>query len=476
MKKQMILLLCAALLAGMLTGCGGEYGQTGLSEGVSGSAVSGGAVSGQAVSDGAVDDEHGIQTKKGKKYQNCNDTNLYYVKVTGDENKETLVERKLTDGTEREFPIEDGYGGILYVDNDWIYYCKEVEKKGEGEEDEYQDSFWRAPMEKSGDGCHVNMDKEELVISAAGETDTFVFCNGRWIVYAPLNERGFCQYDIENRKFISQNKQKMKEYATLPVVSAKGAVVSFPDDDYWLDGSSGKLIPIPEFTGMSLNVVDSGILFIDSIVYNDEDEVKIINVDVKLWHFPDDSYPEGRLESIISDEEVRRLLKKEVDVRGDVRYETVSAFIRDNTLYQQISIHQTEKNVTTCDIVILSRELGGQGELRVEEKLTGLLRNPKEKQKVFKKIWGRAGAPSDARFLSRGVCVDMTEEYCFFVLSEPGEDWRVACYEFEGDTLKILDENDDEWYLLFMDSNTHPGEVLGGFSDYMPDNNGEEVE
>lgn len=199
-------------------------------------------------------------------------------------------------------------------------------------------------------------------------------------------------------------------------------------------------------------------------------------MDLCLWHFPDSAHPEGRVEKIVEGEKIQSLLRGRDDIGERALFETVSIFVREDTVYQQISAEWEKEDVTYRNMIILSYDLSRDGErlvsgktLKVEKELSRILENPKENQKKFFKVWQRAGVGSNAFFYSRGLCVEMTEQYAFFVVSEK-EKWRTALYSFESGKLKFINEKDPEWGILHRDS-----PLFEADANFMPDNEGEDV-
>ncbi len=473
MKKRVWLQNIAgfSLVVCLLAGCGGEYAGMSENKTVSGSAVSGSVVSGSAVTDKAAE----------KKDQWCNDRNLYYYEYGGKYEEDfIIVERDKEKGSERKFKVKNG-NGILYVDNDWIYYIRSI-----WDEEEAFDQFWRAPVEADGISCHVNWKKEELIleedegIDGVSKQNLWIFCNARWIAYV-TSDGEYRQYDMEKKKFISQNIQKSGELACMPQGNAKGAIVDFSERSFWLDGSTGKLVRFENCRKSecvsSRFSLEEGI-FMTDFYREDDDSREVVGTGVDLYHYPDDSHPQGWTESLISNEEERELLTKEGffdHAKGeegiDYWLNTVRIFVREQTLYQQIEFHMEEDGVIYQNVVMLSCRLGEKESLQVDRTLSKMMENPKENQKVFRKYWGQAGGSDKTLFLSRGLCVDMTEKYAFFMLSdEKTKECQLVSYEFDSGKSRVLDEEDEEWYLLYRDRSSHPAENVQAWINYMPDN------
>lgn len=474
MKNKICVSFFAMLSIGIFCGCGGEYAGRSENAGVSGGAVSASAVSEQAVSDQVASPQAVSGMEKKEKHLYSNDTNVYYVDWEGKADGTTLVERNLSTGAEKKMELKD-LGELLFVDNDWIYYYI-------GEDT--ADIFYRAPMEKKGDSLHVNLEKEEALFSeedgvyGINKADHGPFCNGKWIAYVTAGGK-LCRYDISRRESLSP-------IGDVDIMgdqdSIEGVIVDqYYGEDYecdWLDGDSGKLVRIPmseeeTYYGAKRSVDGVGVFFADSYTYDEEDNV-VEKMDLCLWHTPDASHPEGWMEVITEDEEIRSLLKGREDIDEKALLETVSIYVRNDTVYQQISAEWEKGDVTYRNMIIISRDLNSDGErpvpkktLKVEKELSGILENPKENQKEFLKVWERARPASKAFFFSRGLCHEIAEKYALFILSEK-EEWRKALYEFESGKLRFVDKKDPEWGLFYQDiSWFEPG------LNFMPDNGGD---
>ena len=479
MRNKIFVFFFVLLSAGMFSGCGGEY--AGLSEnaGVSGGAVSASAVSGQAVSGQPVSAQ-AVSGQEEKKHLYSNDTNVYYLEYDGDDDEiTTLVERNLDTGKEKRMRIgnkDDIIAELLFVDNEWIYYYVLEE----------EDVFYRSPVKKSGDSLHVDLEEEERLfaethgVDGMSKSDHGPFCNGKWIAYATA-EGKFCRYDINKRTALSP----VGEFAAMENQEGLDGVLvglSYEEDDYhveWMDGDSGKLVrmPLDEETnyGQMTQVDGIGVFLADSYMYDEKDD-PVEKMDLCLWHFLDSAHPEGRVEKIVEGEKIQSLLRGRDDIGERALFETVSIFVREDTVYQQISAEWEKEDVTYRNMIILSYDLSRDGErlvsgktLKVEKELSRILENPKENQKKFFKVWQRARAGSNAFFYSRGLCVEMTEQYAFFVVSEK-EKWRTALYSFESGKLKFINEKDPEWGILHRDS-----PLFEADANFMPDNEGEDV-
>lgn len=484
MKKQVYRqigrFLCLAMVVLLCAGCGGEYDDFSGKSGISDGAVSASAVSGQAVSVSAVSGQAVSGKEKKEKHLYSNDTNVYYIEDgEGDEDwQTTLVERNLNTGTEKKIKMGDNedreLGLLLFVDNDWIYYYMYEEEA---------EVFYRAPMEKRGGSLHVNLEKKEKLyaeqhgVFGTDMNDYGPFCNGKWIAYVTAGGK-FCRYDISRKESLSpigdiavMGDQNGTEGVIVDLGHDKGEEYEWEKN--WLDGDSGKLVRVSEmeeetYYRKEVSVDGIGVFFADAYSYDEEDEPEE-KMDMCLWHTPDSAHPEGWVEMITKGEEIRSLLKGREDIDEKAYFETVSVFVRNDTVYQQISAEWEKGKVTYRNMIVLSRSLGGDSELKVEKELSRVLKNPKENQKKFMKIWPRARSASEAFFFSRGLCVEMTEEYAFFILSEK-EEWRTALYEFESGKLRFIDEKDSEWSLLQRDTHLFQSEMVG----YMPDNGGDD--
>ncbi len=471
-RKQAVLCMAAGMLAAAcLTGCGGEWekGAAGSSErenAVSGSAVSGAAVSGAAVLE--QEEQSGEE-----KYVRCNDDNIYYLSQTAEDSvvvDEGIVERDRTDGTEQYYPMPRGeyLVDILWADNSWVYYVDTIEF-----EDKLDSTwqFWRIPVEKKEGRYRINPEKKELVLEEEKAilelkaSEEYLFCNGRWIVYTLL-DGSLRQYDIQKKKYVEQDRK-----VDIWDRNARGVYMSNvnEENEYWLDGESGSLVPfkLPGEYYRTPFLCEEGIVS----VYSGSQAGDLLSA--VLWHYPDAEHPAGWEEVLCREDEVAELLKNEGCLEGlrkdKLSCETVNVFTREDTFYWQLLLQSRENKVTTRRVVVLSCKLGG-GEIQVERELSRILENPAENQKVFLKIWGGPTPASKALFLSRGVCIDMTEQYAFFYFGEKGDIEVLACYEFHTGKWRKLKKTDTERYLLVRNHNASLDYLFTKWIDYVPSN------
>lgn len=195
-KKQGIFFLVFVITT-VLWGCREE--QLSVSDVVSGSSVSAQAVSGQVVSPQAVSGqaveigEDVVELAEGELFRYVS-KDCFYTDFEGEsrvqrsdevEDANTICQRSLRGELIHSYPMGDDFGGILYVDEDWLYYSDVEERKVEPDEDkgvtmEWDESGWqeysleytvtvyRAPISRDTGEEIPDFSKKELLFSEEG--------------------------------------------------------------------------------------------------------------------------------------------------------------------------------------------------------------------------------------------------------------------------------------------------------------------
>lgn len=452
------------LAAALFTACGGEYAGTTEGNAVSGGTVSGEAVSGGAVSDGAVSDpavsgpalkderpEDFVSKKKKSKYQFCNDSHLYYM----EDGFPPIMEYDLSDGSHREikFGEEDRIAAISYVDNDWVWYVKEIEMPV------YRPEIWRAPVE---DG-KLNVKKEEFVFSdPCGMDVEEIYCDGRYVLYMTYSRNKYevymtgsssyyRKYDLKEKKYIFDVTSDENEGGidTLIAVTGDVAFINGYDGVFRQDlDSSEKVMVTEEGCYERVAVTEKDLFYLEE---SGEHSCYICQ-----YHLED-----GSKKELITTEQIQRFLKEGgfLKVSGKTGSKSSNEwyldylFVSGDRLYVQISLERKENGVTVSKKVVLSQKTGSKNELRYEKGLTECLANPKNNQKKFEKIYDDEEDEGEmSLFLSRGTCLYMSGDKCFMELYDPKQDKnRVACYDLSSDSMRFLTKKDPDWYVPFYD-------------------------
>ena len=339
MKKKwnrvltLMVMTAATMLA--LTACGGYRIETG--------SVSGGAVSGQAVEE--KPEETGMF---------CNDTHQYYRPWESDDEMENIVERDFADGSERKIKIKAFYD-LLYVDNDWIYY-----EKCENPIDEKTASFWRAPVEKINGKDQVNEEKEELVCKpkdGVGHRISHfackVFCNGRFIAHASAEKYKLCVFDIQKGEYVDTT-QEDDIFCNITGVSEVGAVIE-DKNTWWLDGKTGKVsvirsYPHNEYGGRASYVNGEKVFLTGSLLYNEGRDAEVANTEVELYLPPCKEFPDGKLEKVSTQDELKTVLEQEgyLDALKEYEIDIFNVFFRKNTVYYQVFLSGGKTRIFIC--------------------------------------------------------------------------------------------------------------------------------
>ncbi len=421
MKKKMIsLCLCAVIVMGTLTACGGAQDAT---TGTGGT-VSGSAIRGSAVSGGAVKEQNVPNTTVAKTRNNwfCNDTHLYYVQ------EGELIQRDLADGSEQRKKIKRLYD-ICYVDNEWVYYVKWSKYTDKhGNSWRIYDKLFRAPIE---DGeCKIGA--EELVLKEKEASDLWIsksdsYCDGKYLVLGDWYQK----YDLKTKKILVSS----DEYEYLGVFG----------DTVFLGGEDGGLFCQELESDAITRIVEDEMS--PWYLTGTEEDVFFYEMDA-IWRYHMET---GKLEKVVEDSGIREMLYKNgyiANVNDEECFVTYdeNLFVSDERLYMEVDYAWEQDDVWRSVVVVLSQSMDGD-DLRLEEGLTQALANPKENQKPFDKEFYRQ---IDERiYESRGCIVEIVGDQCLMVLQDEKEKkGRLACYDLSQNTWKFVTEKDPERYLL----------------------------
>lgn len=203
-KRSIGIFVCTGLLAGLLTGCGGEYAGRTEGDAVSGGAVSGNAVSGQPVSGGAVSDpvvsgpavsEKEKTTDVEKDWLFRTDTNLY------DANGRTIIQRRL-DGSQKKKIKIPGCREFLGTVKDRLYYVKRNEdKKGD-----WFECVCALPIEKDADGFDVLRTGKPEEVTPIRETHGIdeYYLDSEYLIHTDGAAQTVIKYDIKTKRKLSE--------------------------------------------------------------------------------------------------------------------------------------------------------------------------------------------------------------------------------------------------------------------------------
>lgn len=204
MKKILTYMITFSFLAGLLSGCGGEY--TGKSGGE-------GIASGTAVSEAAVVSGSGIKEKAKAglpmKYTFANDRNLYICNV-GDVEQLSLEGELI-----REWDLYEA-NQLFYVDNEYLYY---VGSGGEADEETDVDFLYSVPLREGEDGNDILLleKKKEVTDISYVEMESNRYADSRYVMWKEEIENKFIKYDRKMKK-----KQERKiEWGQFAVICGK---------------------------------------------------------------------------------------------------------------------------------------------------------------------------------------------------------------------------------------------------------------
>lgn len=447
-SKVLGVVMAVSLAAGLLSGCGGEYGTASQDEEIS---ASGTAVSatGQAVSGSSVS----VKEENTEQYRFCNTTHLYYCgDYDEDEEGCLLMERSLKDCSERKISIKD-FLKVCYVDDDWVYYVKWKKADADDAEGRYSyDQLWRAPIrEKKGERT-LNVKEEELIFTEKsgigdGKYDYSwqnFYCDGRYVLYTTTDHYTLKEYDLKKREYIKPSGRKGLDIASIGTICGKTGIVSFSTQGegmYRMDMETGELSRLTEARVFEEDVVGTeGDLFYQE-GFDDTNSV---------WQY---HIEDASKRKILVPEQLKKKLKEENRMdfsKGrEHSYYVSDMFIRKNSLYYQVSLSWMEGETEYQDYVIFRVELDKTDELIYEKELSEVLRNPVENQKAFhKESRFPGGGPErpNVIYQSRGGVILMTEQSAYYVLYNPQEGKnRLGCYDFDSGQMKYFTEKDVEF-------------------------------
>lgn len=434
MKRKISTLLCAGVIISLLTGCGGEYAGVTEKESASGAAVSGTAINEETVSGSAV---KGTERKeKNRENWYCSETNFYYAKTDyfcARSEIPFIMEWNKEDGTKQKIECKD-LSNLCYVDDKWVYYTV-YGKSFEGN-DFPSDDLYRAPIEQN----HLNIKKaEKLFTERVGITTDEIYCDGRYVAYIS-EEMKYKKYDLKEKCFIGDLDKGDKYYGSDILGVAGGNIYIRLGEEGGLYVQKLDSEKVTKITGE--NVWGSAFAITESDIYYSEEYAMPFSI--MRYHLKDGSKQEA-----VKEEQVETLLAQlDLAQTGDsyLRYEPDWMFVSGDRLYIQFEVEWEKTDEMTCQKEVITwQNLGEDGELHYARELTECL----EKQNAAEVIDQDSGLLG-RQCLSRGYCIDMTDEKCYMYLYNPEEDKNVlACYNFNKGEFSYVDEEDMDWYLPY---------------------------
>ncbi len=428
----------------LLTGCGGHSDVT---TGKQLSVITGSAVSGQAVRE--VDVKKNVEDDAEHMPQFCNDTHLYYIsqeKINDMFDKNVLVQYDLKKGTKKSIDIVH-LSHVIYVDNDWVYYTTSLFGKSDSLYDGEQ--LHRAPLLKN----QLQVDKAESMWR--GEMDLYhgYYCDGKNLIYRD-GKQGYIHYDMEKCAYeVIEPRTKEKDWTG-------GSLIMTSQGDGYLGFVQGNAAVyrynIVKHQMVSVTakpqkwIGDFHVVTPTGGVYADFDN--------NIWKYSTD----GSKEKWITRKQIKALLPEEKEF-----YNIYGMFIRGNQVYLEVGMSWDEEDNTTIAYVVLTKSLSEDGVLEKDEALNEILKNPCPKAIERE-------TTLTYQFLTRGICLDITEDFCYMLLEHPKTKKNVpAIYEFQSEKLTYLTEKDILWQFPFFDSKFYLGQMVedAQIACSMPNNN-----
>lgn len=456
MKKIIPFLSLFCIISVLVSGCGGEFTGNSQRGTVSGSAVSGEAVSGGAVSGEAVRPEGTEKPDKKNEsanmslesHQFCSANCLYMADHGNDE----LIQYCVKTNKEKIYDIK-GLLGLLLVEKDRIYYTKSL-WDGELEEEEDKYRIYSIPIASDEDGSETPiLEKEECLkdIPELSYNNSYPQMDGESIYYIPYGSEGMVRYDRKEKK----GEIVPLEYCTgVQKLKEKTILYSQKDDTEILgawDIKTDKMIHIPLPETEEDDYESSAVFTDDGLYYswpsNDDprwEEVKCL----------DFSTQDGT--TFVTGQEIKNVVSEKAGIKeNSLKSYSVYLDVVGNRLYLTLSPEWTEGTCWNVQDVILSRELGTEGELKYEDELTEFIR------KYGKTRRGEPKKFDEFTFGERAEETEGIEKLCYNAASFAAIEEERAY--LNPDTDKFLD---DEKYILFDRKTGKSKRIQEGMPEY----------
>lgn len=295
----------------------------------------------------------------------------------------------------------------------------------------------------------MNEEKEELVCKpkdGVGHRISHfackVFCNGRFIAHASAEKYKLCVFDIQKGEYVDTT-QEDDIFCNITGVSEAGAVIE-DKNTWWLDGKTGKLsvirsYPHNEYGGRASCVNGGKVFLTGSLLYNEGGDAEVANTEVELYLPPCKEFPDGKLQKVSTQDELKTVLEQEgyLDALKEYDIYIFNVFFRKNTVYYQVFLSGEKNKDFYLYNVILSKSLQPGSELKVEKELTKILPNKKENQQDY------------------GICQAMTDKYAIMLVKNGDDKEQFLYYDFNTGEVKTMTEKEKEWYLPYCNDRYH---------------------
>lgn len=455
MKKLVPYLSLFCIMSILVSGCGGEFAGNSQRGTVSGSAVSGGAVSGGAVSGEAVRSDGPEQAEKNnnsadmplESHKYCSANCLYMADYDNNE----LIQYCIKTNKEKIYDIK-GLLGLLLVEKDRIYYTKSL-WDGELEEEEDKYRIYSIPIVSDEDGSETPILEKEECLKDIPELsyDSYPQMDGELVYYIPYGSEGMVRYDRKEKK----GEIVPLEYCTgVQKLKEKTILYSQKDDTNSLgvwDIKTDKMIHIPMHETEEDDFESSEVLTEDGLYYSwlsDDDprweEVKRLD------------YSTQNRTTFVTGQEIKNVVSEKAGIKEN-SLKCYSVYLEEvgNRLYLTLSLEWSEGTCWYVQDMILSRELGAEGELQYEDELT---------ECICKYGKTRRGEPKKFDNYTFGMRAGETEgieEVCYNAASFAAIEEERAY--LNPDTEKFLD---GEKYILFDRKTGKSKQIKKGMPEY----------
>ncbi len=176
-----------------------------------------------------------------------------------------------------------------------------------------------------------------------------------------------------------------------------------------------------------------------SLLYNEGGDAEVANTEVELYLPPCKEFPDGKLQKVSTQDELKTVLEQEgyLDALKEYDIYIFNVFFRKNTVYYQVFLFGEKNKDFYLYNVILSKSLQPGSELKVEKELTKILPNKKENQQDY------------------GICQAMTDKYAIMLVKNGDDKEQFLYYDFNTGEVKTMTEKEKEWYLPYCNDRYH---------------------
>lgn len=412
MKRNISILLTIALLAGMLTACGGEYINYAGKGDVSGSAVSGAAVTGQAVNEKMSSEKEGRKenqsTEVEKQTYPCHhtDTNYWNESMTVD----GLATCHLDSSHKENIKIKD-FLEFVTVANGYVYYVTYKESPSRSG----TDILWRVPLKKDKKG-YDKIEKEKAELLIKGEILCVHYVSQKFVLYEDTNF-SLIKLDLKTKKkssiwsFVGDN-DLVYTYGNRIVLDNDEKLILFNEkENKW-----EKMNVIPDYFSCLWTVVSENS---EDCFFAPDSGNEYNTLAECVYRL---NFSKGKDELFVSKEQLyqvvrsaENLTKKQLDICG-----ITDLFWVENRLYIQVQINWKQGKEYHMAYAMFSQSME-ESILRYEKELTKSMREnriEKEGTWIADNYDGEELARKESVFICPGKCIEMINGKAFLLCED----------------------------------------------------------